>query len=77
MVKVSTFKKDDGALLVIWKTLKENLVGEVFLDGVEKRGKNGSWDMRATFKVEDGDASEYRVCEYFGFDASKPYWSRY
>lgn len=77
MVKVSMFKKDDGALLVIWETPNGNLVGEVFLDGVERRGKNGKWDMRATFKIEDGDAREYRVCEYFGFDVSKPYWKRW
>ena len=68
------FKDDRGRLLVIWKTPKDNLVGEVFNNGIEKRGK---WDMRATFYVEDKDATEYRVCEYFGFDSSKPYWSRW
>ena len=72
MVKISMFKKDDGALLVIWKTPKENLVGEVFSNGVEKRGK---WDMRATF--EGKEATEYRVCEYFGFNSSKAYWRRW
>jgi len=71
MVKISMFKKNDGALLVIWKTPKENLVGEVFSNGVEKRGK---WDMRATF--EGKEATEYRVCEYFGFNSSKAYWRR-
>ena len=74
MVKISMFKDDRGRLLVIWKTPKDNLVGEVFNNGIEKRGK---WDMRATFYVEDKDATEYRVCEYFGFDSSKPYWSRW
>ena len=74
MTKISMFKKDDGALLVIWKTSKGNLVGEVFNDGVEKRGK---WDMRATFYVADGDATEFRVCEYFGFNSNNPYWRRW
>ena len=71
MVKIAMYKRaSDGALLVLWKTPKGNLVGEVFNNGVEKRGK---WDMRATFN----DATEYRVCEYFGFDSSNPYWKRW
>lgn len=74
MVKISMFKKDDGALLVIWKTSKGNLVGEVFLNGVEKRGK---WDMRATFYVAYGDATEHRVREYFGFYGAEAYWRRW
>ena len=73
MVKISMFKKDDGALLVIWKTSKGNLVGEVFNDGVEKRGK---WDMRATFYTADGDATQHRVREYFGFCGAEAYWRR-
>ena len=72
MVKISMFKKDNGSLLVIWKTPKGNLVGEVYDNGVEKRGK---WDSRATF---DGrETTEHRVCEYFGFKANKPYWRRW
>ena len=76
MVKISMYKKENGALLVIWQTRKGNLVGEVFNNGIEKRGK---WDMRATFYVEDKDATEYRVCEYFGFHRVYPnaYWSRW
>ena len=74
MVKISMFKKDDGALLVIWKTPKGNLVGEVFNNGVEKRGK---WDMRATFKTDDGDATEARVCEYFKFPYPNAFWKRW
>jgi hypothetical protein len=74
MVKISMFKKDDGALLVIWKTSKGNLVGEVFNNGIEKRGK---WDMRATFYTADGDATEYRVREYFGFCVAEAYWRRW
>ena len=75
MVKISMFKREnDGALLVIWKTAKENLIGEVFSNGIEKRGK---WDMRATFNVIDGDATEHRVCEYFGFSCEKAYWKRW
>ena len=70
------YKKDDGALLVIWKTPKGNLVGEVFNNGVEKHGK---WDERATFYVRDNDATEYRVKEYFGFSTSNSiaYWKRW
>ena len=75
MVKISMHKKDNGALLVIWQTPKGNLVGEVFLDGVEKRGKNGKWDMRATF--EDKEATQHRVREYFGFSGAKAYWRRW
>ena len=74
MVKISMYKKVDGSLLVIWRTLKGNLIGEVFSNGVEKKGK---WDMRATFKVQDNEATEYRVCEYFGFDYSNAWWKRF
>lgn len=75
MVKVSMLKReDDGALLVIWRTPKETLVGEVFNNGIEKRGK---WDMRATFTVADCEATEYRVREYFGFLGAKEYWKRF
>lgn len=75
MVKISMFKREnDGALLVIWKTPKENLIGEVFNNGVEKRGK---WDMRATFNANEGDATEYRVKEYFGFLGAEAYWRRW
>lgn len=73
MTKISMFKKDDGALLVIWKTSKGNLIGEVFNDGVEKRGE---WDMRAIFFVADGDATAHRVREYFGFCGAEAYWRR-
>ena len=76
MIKILMFKKDDGSLLVIWKTRNDNLIGEVFSNGVEKRGK---WVMRATFYAKDGDATEYRVKEYFGFSTSNSikYWSRW
>jgi len=75
MVKIAMYKKDNGALLVIWKTPKENLVGEVFNNGVEKHGK---WDSRVTFNANEGDATEYRVKEYFGFSTSNSiaYWKR-
>ena len=33
MVKIAIYKKDDGALLVIWKTPKENLIGELYNGG--------------------------------------------
>ena len=76
MVKIAMYKKDNGALLVIWKTPKGNLVAEVFNNGVEKRGE---WDSRTTFYTKDDDAAEYRVCEYFGFSASNSiaYWKRW
>ena len=72
MVKISMFKKDDGSLLVIWRNARENLIGEVYSNGIEKRGK---WDSRATF--EGRDATEHRVCEYFGFKSNHPYWRRW
>lgn len=72
MVKISMYK-EKGALLVIWRTPKEKLIGEYFHNGIEKRGR---WDERATF--EDKDATEYRVLQYFGFDTTKPaYWRRW
>ena len=67
-------RENDGALLVIWKTPKGNLIGEVFNNGVEKRGK---WDMRATFYARDNDATQHRVREYFGFSGAKEYWRRW
>lgn len=74
MTKIAMYKDDAGRLLVIWATKKTNLIGEVFNNGVEKRGK---WDMRATFYTKDGDATKYRVREYFGFYAVSEYWSRW
>lgn len=74
MIKISMFKKDDGSLLVIWRNARENLIGEVYSNGIEKRGK---WDMRAVFSAKDGDATEHRVCEYFGFKSNHPYWRRW
>lgn len=64
---MSRFKHDDGRLLVIFETPKGHLVGEVYSNGEYKRGK---WDSRATFSYLDGDAQEYRVKEYFGFNSS-------
>lgn len=74
MVKISMYKNNKGGLLVIKKATNGNLIGEVFNDGIEKRGK---WDMRATFHQKDGDATEHRVCEYFHFPCSNPYWRRW
>ena len=72
MVKISMYKDDANRLLVIWRTPKGNLIGEVFSNGIEKHGK---WDMRATF---DGrDATEQRVCEYFNFPLSQQWWRRF
>ena len=72
MVKISMYKNAAGALLVIWRTAKGNLIGEVFYDGIEKRGR---WGSRGTF--EGDEATEYRVCEYYGFDSSKAWWRRF
>lgn len=66
------YKKDNGALLVIKRSPKGSLVGEVYNNGIEKRGK---WDNRAIF--EHKDATEYCVCEYFGFDFNNPWWLRW
>ena len=78
MVKYLMYKnKTTGALLVIWECKCGDLIGEVYNNGVEKRGK---WDRRARFYVRDKDAAVYRVLEYLGFDTSevaKPYWSRH
>ena len=76
MIKIAIYKKDDGALLVIWKTPKENLIGELYHGGEYHRGE---WDNRATFNANEGDATEYRVKEYFGFSTSNSiaYWKRW
>jgi hypothetical protein len=76
MVKIAIYKKDNGALLVIWRTRNENLIGELYRSGEYHRGK---WDMRATFNANNGDATEYRVKEYFGFSTSNSiaYWKRW
>jgi len=74
MIKIAKYKNDKGALLVIKQTRNGNLIGEVFSNGIEKRGK---WDMRATFKTDDGDATEARVCEYFKFPYPNAFWKRW
>ena len=74
MIKIAMYKDKQGKLLVIKKATNGDLIGEVYENGVEKRGK---WDMRATFRVKDNDATSYRVCEYFGFDYKNPYWKRW
>lgn len=66
--------KKDSALLVIWKCANEDLIGEVFNSGVDKRGK---WDMRARFRKKENEATSHRVCEYFGFSCNAPYWKRW
>ena len=66
---LSIWQKPDGRRLYIYETKSENLVGEVYESGVHGRGK---WSQKATFYWKDGDATEYRVKEYFGFtDAVK------
>lgn len=72
MIKIAKYKNDKGALLVIKQTRNGNLIGEVFSNGIEKRGK---WDMRATFI--DDDATEARVCEYFKFPYPNAFWKRW
>ena len=72
MIKIAKYKNDKGALLVIKQTRNGNLIGEVFSNGIEKRGK---WDMRATF--EGKEATQHRVREYFGFSGAEAYWRRW
>ena len=67
MKKKSSFKDNKGRILLIWETTSGNLVGEVFENGVVQRGKA---DMSATFYRQDNDATEYRVCQYFGFNSN-------
>ena len=67
MKKKSSFKDNKGRILLIWETTSGNLVGEVLENGVIQRGKA---DMRATFYRQDNDATEYRVCQYFGFNSN-------
>ena len=67
MKKKSSFKDNKGRILLIWETTSGNLVGEVFENGVVQRGNA---DMRATFYRQDNDATEYRVCQYFGFNSN-------
>ena len=74
MTKISMYKNIKQYLLVIYRTSKGNLIGEVFFNGCQKRGK---WDMRATFRKENGDATEHRVCEYFGFKEHDNFWRRW
>jgi hypothetical protein len=76
MVKTDMYVRKDGALLVIFLCANGNLIGNVYLNGKEKRGYH---DMRAKFRVKDGDATNYRVKEYFGFTESNSthWWSRW
>lgn len=74
MIKIAMYKNDKGGLLVIKENAKGDLIGEVFNNGIEKRGK---WDMRATFKQKDGDATEYRVCEHFNFPYPHAWWRKW
>ena len=76
MVKIAMYKHDNGSLLVIWRTRNGNLIGELYRGGEYHRGK---WDERATFNANnDGNVTEDRVKEYFGFSTSNSiaYWKR-
>jgi hypothetical protein len=55
MTKIAMYKDKQGRLLVIWKTRNENLVGEVFNDGVE----NGAREVALS---EIADASTFNDC---------------
>lgn len=74
MVKIEMHRKAKGTLLVIWECANGDLIGEVFNNGIEKRGK---WDMKARFRVKDNEATTHRVCEYFGFDSTRCWWRRW
>ena len=75
MVKIAIYKKKNDneykEMLVVWKTIKGNLIGELYTNGVEKRGE---WISRATF--EGKDAQMYRVLEYFNFNDEELWWTR-
>lgn len=73
MTKISMYKNMKQWLLVVYKTSKGKLIGEVFFNGCQKRGK---WDRRVTF--EGLDATEDIVCDYFGFDIVRDnFWKRW
>ena len=74
MVKIEMYKNDEGGLLVIWKCRNNDLIGEVFNNGVEKRGM---WDKKAKFLVKNDEARTHQVCKHFGFDSTKQYWRRW
>jgi len=74
MVKIEIYKNKEGKLLVIHKCKNDDLIGEVYSNGIEKRGH---WDMRARFRHKDNEATSHRVCEYFGFKTSDLWWSRF
>jgi hypothetical protein len=81
MVKIAMYKHDNGSLLVIWRArngkLMPNgkLIGELYRSGEYHRGK---WDSRIT-STDDGDETEHRIKEYFGFSTSNSiaYWKRW
>lgn len=76
MVKTEIYKRRDGQILVIYRCANEDLIGEVYIDGIEKRGCH---DFRARFKAKLREAQTYRVKEYFGFNSRNSYlmWDRY
>lgn len=76
MVKTEIYKRKDGAILVIYRCANEDLIGKVYMNGIEKRGEH---DFSARFKHKLREAQTYRVKEYFGFSSSNSYlwWDRY
>ena len=73
MVKIEMYQ-ENGKLLVIWECANEDLIGEVYNNGIEKRGK---WNMRARFSHKNNEATSHRVREYFGFKNNKAWWKRW
>jgi len=75
MVKIEMYKDDNGRLLVISQRINHSLVCELFNDGVEKRGRNGKYDMRKEFS---NDASIPQILNHFDFPIdTKAYWKRW
>lgn len=63
MKTIDTIVRADGKVLKIKENSKGDYIGEIY-DNI----KSKSWFARATFKAKYGDATEYRVKEYFNFN---------
>lgn len=69
--EIARYKNEKGHLLLITEDRENNLYGELFLDGEYKKGKSA--DVVKTFLWNKGEASEFNVCESFGFKTTCPF----